>query len=137
MEPLRNDPQLGPLVEAHGDLSIGTADDEFERLVVAIVNQQLSVDSAAAIRERLFDRVDVSPAGILAADESTLPVPATLEGLPDRFRECERCRYADVPTLEDAPPADRAQAETAPWFVLACSLLGLAMLLVGIYGGVL
>ncbi|RLM89856.1 DNA-3-methyladenine glycosylase 2 family protein [Halobellus sp. Atlit-38R] len=72
MEPLRNDPQLGPLVEAHGDLSIGTADDEFERLLVAIVNQQLSVDSAAAIRERLFERVDVSPAGILAADESTL-----------------------------------------------------------------
>jgi DNA-3-methyladenine glycosylase II len=72
MEPVRTDPQLGPLVDEHGELSIGTADDAFERLVVAIVNQQLSVDSAAAIRERLFDRVEVTPAGILAADESTL-----------------------------------------------------------------
>jgi len=72
MDPVRTDPKLGPLVEAHGELPIGTADDEFERLVVAIVNQQLSVESAAAIRERLFDRVEVTPAGVRDADESTL-----------------------------------------------------------------
>ncbi|QCC46975.1 DNA-3-methyladenine glycosylase family protein [Halobellus limi] len=72
MEPLRNDPELGPLVEAHGELPIGTADDEFARLVVAIVNQQLSVESASAIRERLFDRVEVTPAGVRDAEESTL-----------------------------------------------------------------
>ncbi|MFB6089464.1 MAG: DNA-3-methyladenine glycosylase [Halobellus sp.] len=72
MEPVRTDPKLGPLVDRHGDLQIGTADDEFERLVVAIVNQQLSTDSAAAIRERLFDRVEVTPSGVLAADEATL-----------------------------------------------------------------
>lgn len=72
MEPIRTDPKLGPLVETHGELPIGTADDEFERLVVAIVNQQLSVESAAAIRERLFDRVDVTPVGVRSADEATL-----------------------------------------------------------------
>jgi len=72
MEPLRNDPELGPLVETHGELPIGTADDEFTRLVVAIVNQQLSVESAAAIRERLFDRVEVTPAGVRDVEESTL-----------------------------------------------------------------
>jgi DNA-3-methyladenine glycosylase II len=72
MEPVARDPKLGPLVEAHGDLPIGTADDEFARLVVAIVNQQLSVESAAAIRERLFDRVEVTPAGVRDAEETTL-----------------------------------------------------------------
>ncbi|MFB6091988.1 MAG: DNA-3-methyladenine glycosylase [Haloquadratum sp.] len=72
MEPVRTDPELGPLVDEHGDLPIGTADDAFERLVVAIVNQQLSVASASAIRERLFDRVDVTPAGLSDADEATL-----------------------------------------------------------------
>lgn len=72
MDPIRADPELGPLVETHGELAVGTADDAFERLVVAIVNQQLSVESAAAIRERLFESVDVTPEGILAAEEATL-----------------------------------------------------------------
>ncbi|MGQ4555138.1 DNA-3-methyladenine glycosylase family protein [Halobellus sp. GM3] len=72
MDPVRTDPELGPLVEEHGDRPIGAADDEFERLVVAVVNQQLSVESAAAIRDRLFDRVEITPSGVLAADESTL-----------------------------------------------------------------
>ena len=72
MDPIRTDPKLGRLVDAHGELAVGTADDAFRRLVAAIVNQQLSVDSAAAIRERLFEAVTVTPAGILAAEESTL-----------------------------------------------------------------
>lgn len=72
MEPVRTDPELGRLVDVHGELSIGTADDEFERLVVAIVNQQLSVASAAAIRERLFDRVTVTPSGVRDADDAVL-----------------------------------------------------------------
>ncbi|WP_049987146.1 DNA-3-methyladenine glycosylase family protein [Halobellus rufus] len=72
MEPIRTDPELGSLVDEHGELPIGTAEDEFERFVVAIVNQQLSVESAAAIRERLFDRIEVTPAGVREADESTL-----------------------------------------------------------------
>lgn len=72
MDPVRTDPKLGPLVEEHGELPIGAADDEFARFVVAIVNQQLSTESAAAIRERLFDRVDVTPEEILATEESTL-----------------------------------------------------------------
>mgnify|MGYP002760739667 FL=1 len=72
MEPIRTDPKLGPLVEEHGKLDVGTADDAFERLVVAIVNQQLSVESAAAIRDRLFEAVAVTPDGILAADDATL-----------------------------------------------------------------
>ena len=69
---LRDDDYLGPVVETHGELSIGPAEDFFERFVVSIIRQQVSMASAEAMRERLFDAVDVTPAGILAADDETL-----------------------------------------------------------------
>jgi DNA-3-methyladenine glycosylase II len=71
-ETLRGDPALGPLVDEHGELALEPAEDPFARLVVAICNQQLSQASAAAIEERLFDRFEVTPAGVLAADEAAL-----------------------------------------------------------------
>jgi len=70
----REDPALGPLVAEYGPLELTTAEDPFRRLVVAVVRQQVSTDAAAAIRGRLFDAVEVTPAGLLAAD-------------PDRLRE--------------------------------------------------
>ncbi|QIB74811.1 DNA-3-methyladenine glycosylase 2 family protein [Halogeometricum borinquense] len=72
MDPIRNDERLAPLVEEHGELAIEPADDEFERFVVSIINQQLSTQSAAAIRERLFDRFEVTPEAMLNADETAL-----------------------------------------------------------------
>jgi len=69
---LRADPHLGPLVETHGELTVEPAEDLFERLVVSILRQQVSMASAAATRERLFAAVEVTPEGILAADEATL-----------------------------------------------------------------
>ncbi|ELZ94241.1 DNA-3-methyladenine glycosylase [Haloferax mucosum ATCC BAA-1512] len=69
---LKCDPHLGDVVEEHGPLSLDPADDPFERLVVSIVNQQLSTSAAATIRDRLFERVEVTPAGLLAADEAVL-----------------------------------------------------------------
>ncbi|MFC7177656.1 DNA-3-methyladenine glycosylase family protein [Halosegnis marinus] len=69
---LREDPELGPLVADHGELELERADDPFARLVVAVCNQQLSQASAAAIEERLFDRFDVTPAAMLAADDEAL-----------------------------------------------------------------
>ncbi|WP_411963778.1 DNA-3-methyladenine glycosylase family protein [Haloferax sp. YSMS24] len=69
---LRTDPHLGTVVEDHGPVTLDAAADPFERLVVSIVNQQLSTTAAATIRDRLFDRVEVTPAGILAADEDVL-----------------------------------------------------------------
>ncbi|SFR59152.1 DNA-3-methyladenine glycosylase family protein [Halogeometricum limi] len=72
MEPIRSDERLGPLVDEHGELSVEPADDEFERFVVSVVNQQLSTQSAAAIRDRLFDRFEVTPETVLAADEDAL-----------------------------------------------------------------
>lgn len=71
-EILRSDPALGPLVQAHGDVSIDAAEDPFRRLVVSIIRQQVSMASAAAIRERLFEAVEITPEGILAADTDRL-----------------------------------------------------------------
>jgi len=69
---LRDDEHLGPLVEAHGELTLDPAEDLFERLVVSILRQQVSMASAAATRERLFDAVEVTPAGVLAASDDVL-----------------------------------------------------------------
>ncbi|UIO98835.1 DNA-3-methyladenine glycosylase 2 family protein [Halobaculum sp. CBA1158] len=72
LDALRGDDLLGPVVERHGPLTIDPASDPFERLVVSILRQQVSMASAAATRERLFDAVEVTPEGLLAAEESTL-----------------------------------------------------------------
>jgi DNA-3-methyladenine glycosylase II len=69
---LETDETLAPLVEAHGPLELDPAEDIFERLVVSILRQQVSMDAAAAIRERLFETVEITPAGLLAADTETL-----------------------------------------------------------------
>ncbi|WP_324662159.1 DNA-3-methyladenine glycosylase family protein [Haloarcula sediminis] len=69
---LREDPDIGPLVSAHGELTLDPADDLFQRLVVSICRQQVSMASAAATRDRLFDAVEVTPAGVLAADDAVL-----------------------------------------------------------------
>jgi len=69
---LRGDPALAPLVDEHGPLELDPHEEPFRRLVVSVLRQQVSMDAAAAIRERLFDAVEVTPAGILAADPATL-----------------------------------------------------------------
>jgi DNA-3-methyladenine glycosylase II len=69
---LRDDPDLGPLVDEHGELVVEAHEDPFERLVVSIVRQQVSMDAAAAIRGRLFDAVEVTPEAVSAADPAVL-----------------------------------------------------------------
>ncbi|MFB6072404.1 MAG: DNA-3-methyladenine glycosylase [Halobacterium sp.] len=69
---LREDPELAPLVDEHGELALDPADDPFRRLVVAIVRQQVSMDAADAIESRLFDAVDVTPDAVAAADPAVL-----------------------------------------------------------------
>ena len=69
---LREDPLLGPVVEEYGVLHLNPSDDLFERLVISVLRQQVSMASAAATRERLFDAVDVTHEGVLAAEEATL-----------------------------------------------------------------
>lgn len=71
VESLRSDSILGAIVDDHGPISVESAPDPFERLLVSIVRQQVSTEAAAAIEARLFDAVDPSPAAILdAAPES-------------------------------------------------------------------
>lgn len=69
---LRDDPALQPVIEEYGALELDPAEDLFERLVVSLVRQQVSMDAAAAIRERLFDQFEVTPAGMLAAEADAL-----------------------------------------------------------------
>jgi DNA-3-methyladenine glycosylase II len=69
---LRADPHIGPLVTAHGELTLDPAEDLFERLVVSICRQQVSMASAAATRDRLFEAVEMTPADVLAAKDSVL-----------------------------------------------------------------
>ncbi|MBX0285351.1 DNA-3-methyladenine glycosylase family protein [Haloarcula salinisoli] len=69
---LREDPDIGPLVDAHGELTLDPAEDLFRRLVVSICRQQVSMASAAATRDRLFEAVEMTPAGVLAADDTLL-----------------------------------------------------------------
>lgn len=69
---LRKDALLGPVVEEHGPLTIEPATDFYARFVTSILRQQVSMASAAATRERLFDAVAVTPEGILAADPEVL-----------------------------------------------------------------
>ena len=69
---LREDPDLKPIIDRHGEVTLEPADDLFERMVVSIVNQQLATDAAASIREQLYEAVEIEPSAILQADESTL-----------------------------------------------------------------
>ncbi|QLC32729.1 DNA-3-methyladenine glycosylase 2 family protein [Halarchaeum sp. CBA1220] len=91
---VRDDDALRPLYEAHGELGPERADDPFERLVVAVTNQSVSMDSAAAVRERLRDVVDFDPASIRAADDAALRDAGlsdtkvrALNGLAERYPE--------------------------------------------------
>ncbi|WP_254546477.1 DNA-3-methyladenine glycosylase family protein [Halomarina pelagica] len=64
---------MADLVERHGPIDTSPADDEFERLCVSIINQQLSTASAAAVRDRVFALLDdVTPETVLAADRDAL-----------------------------------------------------------------
>jgi DNA-3-methyladenine glycosylase II len=72
MQELRADPILTEVIDAHEPLTLEPAEDPFERLVVSIVNQQLSTASANAIRGRLFDRFEIAPEPLLKADETEL-----------------------------------------------------------------
>lgn len=71
-ESLAADDYLGPLVEQYGPLAIEPAADFYQRFVTAVVRQQVSMASAAATRDRLFDRFDVTPETVLAADDDVL-----------------------------------------------------------------
>lgn len=70
---LRTDPTMAALIDRHGRIEHGPAENGFRRLCVSIINQQLSTASATAVRERVFDSLgEVTPEAVLAADPATL-----------------------------------------------------------------
>ena len=130
---LRTDEYLGPLVETHGPLTLEPADDLFRRLVVSVLRQQVSMDAAAAIRERLFDAVDPTPDAVLAAEEATLREAGVsaaktryLRSLATAWREQDwsRERFA---ALDDDAVREELTAVTGvgPWTAKMFLLFGL------------
>ncbi len=83
---LRADETLQPYIDEHGSLSLDSAENTFERLVISLLRQQVSTDAAAAIRERLFDAVEVTPEYILAADSQTLRAAGVSEAKTEYIR---------------------------------------------------
>lgn len=73
-EALCCDPKMDRLVDEWGPVTIEPADNEYRRLAVSIINQQLSTASANAVRERVFSVLDdgVTPTAVLDADETAL-----------------------------------------------------------------
>ena len=69
---LAEDPALGPVVCERGPVELTPAEDLYERLVVSLTRQQVSMAAAEAIEGRLFDRFEVTPESMLAADPATL-----------------------------------------------------------------
>lgn len=65
---------MADLVETHGEVEFAPAESEFERLCTTIINQQLSTQSAAAIRERVFGLFDgeIEPEALVALEHDTL-----------------------------------------------------------------
>ncbi|RKD97832.1 DNA-3-methyladenine glycosylase family protein [Halopiger aswanensis] len=70
---LREDPVMAELIEQH-DPYVEQDWDEFERLCISIINQQLSTASATAVRERVFElfRGEVTPEAVLEAEDEAL-----------------------------------------------------------------
>lgn len=69
---LKDDQEMRKLIEEHGELEIEGSGEPFRRLVVSIINQQLSTESAEAIRERFFESFEIIPENILEADEDAM-----------------------------------------------------------------
>lgn len=69
---LRQDPDLNPIIDEHGPVTLEPADDLFERMIRSVVSQQVSTAAASSIREKLYDAVEITPTGVLDADEATL-----------------------------------------------------------------
>ncbi|MFC6989125.1 DNA-3-methyladenine glycosylase family protein [Haloplanus sp. GCM10025708] len=69
---LVTDPVMAELVDRHGVLTVDPATDTFERLVVAILRQQVSMAAAESMRESLYEAFDITPERIADADEEAL-----------------------------------------------------------------
>jgi len=74
------------------------------------------------------------------------PAPVRRRDLADRWRECDRCRYADLPALEEADErlvtdggkrAGDGVAHVVPWATVVAGVLLVLGLFAGVLGGLL
>lgn len=72
MKELEQDSKLKPIIEEHGELELEHSEDPFRRLVISIINQQLSTESAASIKQKVFDNFEITPESLIDADEREL-----------------------------------------------------------------
>lgn len=66
------DKELEELHRKYGEKELEKSEEPFERILVSIINQQLSTQSAAAIRKRFFDNFELAPEKILEADKDEM-----------------------------------------------------------------
>ncbi|MCL7418088.1 MAG: DNA-3-methyladenine glycosylase 2 family protein [Halalkalicoccus sp.] len=71
---LRRDPVMARLIEKHDPYTEPEWNEEFERLVVSVINQSISTAAANAVRERVYELFDgpITPDAILTADDEAL-----------------------------------------------------------------
>jgi DNA-3-methyladenine glycosylase II len=107
---LRRDPVMADLLDRH-DPYTETDWNEFERLCISIINQQLSTASAAAVRERVFALLDheVTPEAVLSANESELREAGLSRSKVEYVRNAAEAFLEDDLTREGL--ADRSDEE--------------------------
>ncbi len=66
------DEKLEEIVKELGEKELEKSEEPLERLVVSIINQQLSTESAEAIRERFFEKYEIVPEKALEADKDEM-----------------------------------------------------------------
>ncbi|WP_049923740.1 DNA-3-methyladenine glycosylase family protein [Halopiger djelfimassiliensis] len=71
---LRGDPVLAAVMDRHELQPLEPVSNEYERLCVSIINQQLSTASATAVRDRVFDVLEgeITPESVLAVSQEEL-----------------------------------------------------------------
>ena len=120
---LRDDPDIGHLVADHGDVTLESGEDLFERLVVSILRQQVSMASANATRERLEDAVELTPTALLRTDRSTLrdlglsrQKASYVHNVAEAFVEHDYSREYFAETSDDAVIAELTDINgVGPW----------------------
>ena len=106
------DPRFAAVLPQLTPLPLRRSPEGFEQLLWAIVGQQLSIASAAAIRARLAAAGLVAPAVILAAADEDLRA-AGLSGPKIRYVRALAAAPPDFDALRGMPEAEAVRALTA------------------------
>lgn len=106
------EPRFAAVLPALHPLPLRRSPEGFDQLLWAIVGQQLSVASAAAIRARLEGAGLTAPPAILAAEDQALRA-AGLSGPKIRYVRALAANPPDFDALRHLPEAEAVRALTA------------------------